>query len=383
MPICPGCGFDVEKEGSCRECRLKYSEFKRKGKNAEAPGKYRSLLLLIVSFLAFGASAFLLGRMSTTATQVASIPTFRETVSGLPMAGLSDHTPIQARRHGSESPGTWQDPTIDLPPPAHDLRQRIDAPPLQDEKAFLQWTLARTPQTEHYITWRWGLAQSLKSSGDISTDRVMEAFLRTPRENFCRTRNLKRAYDDVFLSIGYGVTISDPNVVCRMTETIAPTAEQKVLEIGTGSGYQSAILAELSNYVYTIEVIAALAEETDQLYTQFEKDYPEYKNIMRKNNDGYYGWPEYEPFDRIIVTCGIDHIPPPLLQQLAPGGIMVIPVGPRGRQTLLKVTKHSLRDGSEVVTREDVYKGQMKVNFVPLTTKSGKAHSLKDAVDSR
>jgi protein-L-isoaspartate(D-aspartate) O-methyltransferase len=128
--------------------------------------------------------------------------------------------------------------------------------------------------------------------------------------------------------------------------------------------------------VHSIEVIAPLAEETDRLYRRLAKDYPEYANIIRRNGDGYYGWAEHAPFDRIIVTCGIDHIPPPLLRQLAVGGIMVIPVGPRGRQTLLKVTKEVLADGSEILAREDVYKGKMKVRFVPLTTTSGESHSL-------
>jgi protein-L-isoaspartate(D-aspartate) O-methyltransferase len=155
-----------------------------------------------------------------------------------------------------------------------------------------------------------------------------------------------------------------------MTQTIDPQPNQRVLEIGTGSGYQSAVLSELSNYVYTIEIVPQLAQKDDALYTKLTKQYPEYANIKRKNADGYYGWAEYAPFDRIVVTAGIDHVPPDLLAQLAPGGIMVIPVGPPSGQTILKITKTVLADGSVTFTREDIYHGK-KVVFVPFTAGQG------------
>ncbi|MEI6876596.1 MAG: protein-L-isoaspartate O-methyltransferase, partial [Spirochaetota bacterium] len=141
---------------------------------------------------------------------------------------------------------------------------------------------------------------------------------------------------------------------------------------------QSALLSELSDEVYTIEIVAGLAAETDAIYKKLEKSYPEYLGVERKNADGYYGWPEHAPFHKIIVTAGIDHIPPPLLAQLAPDGVMVIPVGPPTGQTVLKVVKKSLPGGGFSFERSDIYHGR-KVIFVPFTAQSGKAHSLDDA----
>ena len=126
-----------------------------------------------------------------------------------------------------------------------------------------------------------------------------------------------------------------------------------MLEIGTGSGYQSAYLANLTDKVYTIEIIKPLAERTRGIYDELiDKGYTEFQAIKTKTADGYYGWEEAAPFDKIIVTCGIDHVPPPLLQQLKPGGIMVIPVGPPGAQRVLKVVKTQAADGS--ITRRAI-----------------------------
>lgn len=134
-------------------------------------------------------------------------------------------------------------------------------------------------------------------------------------------------------------------------------------------------MSQISNYVYSIEIINVLAKETDELCKSLEKDYPEYKNIKRKRGDGYFGWEEYAPFDRIIVTCAIDHIPPALLKQLVPGGIMVIPVGPPSGQRLLKITKHE-EDGSVWFDREDIFKKQ--VHFIPFTKKGGGSYSIEE-----
>ena len=123
--------------------------------------------------------------------------------------------------------------------------------------------------------------------------------------------------------------------------------------------------------VEKIEIIEPLAERTSKIYDTLTKEgYPEYGNIRRKAADGYYGWKEYAPFNKIIVTAGIDHIPPPLLQQLAVGGIMVIPVGPFP-QVVLKVTKVQDKDGNITITREDIYNGRKKVGFVPFTKAGG------------
>jgi protein-L-isoaspartate(D-aspartate) O-methyltransferase len=135
------------------------------------------------------------------------------------------------------------------------------------------------------------------------------------------------------------------------------------------------MLSYLTDKIYTVEIIDPLAKETDNLYEQLANSaYPEYANIKRKSDDGYYGWEEFAPFDKIIVTCGIDHIPPPLLKQLKIGGVMVIPVGPPGAQVILKVSKSQDDKGNIVVSREDIYHGRKKEAFVPFTNKEGGTH---------
>ena len=158
-----------------------------------------------------------------------------------------------------------------------------------------------------------------------------------------------------------------------MTSTIDPKKGEKVLEVGTGSGYQSAYLSHLTDQVFTIEIIKPLAERTRATYDELiTNGYNEFKAITSKNADGYYGWEEHAPFDKIIVTCGIDHVPPPLLQQLKDGGTMVIPVGPPGAQRVLKVVKSKDADGQITVTRSDIYHGRI-VPFVPFTKLEGDA----------
>ena len=204
-------------------------------------------------------------------------------------------------------------------------------------------------------------------------DRNRRAFLLVPREEFVLKHNLGRAYDHAFLDIGYGVTISGPHVVSRMTSAIDVKPGEKVLEIGTGSGYQSAYLANLTDKVWSIEIIKPLAERTRGIYDALiARGYSEYKSIASKSADGYYGWEEAAPFDKIIVTCGIDHIPPPLLQQLKAPGTMVIPVGAPGAQRLLKVGKEQAADGNFQISRSDIY-GSKIVPFVPFTRLEGSA----------
>ena len=162
------------------------------------------------------------------------------------------------------------------------------------------------------------------------------------------------------------MTISGPLVVSRMTSTVDVQFGEKVLEIGTGSGYQSAYLANLTDKVWSIEIIKPLAARTRGIHDDLiARGYTEFNAITSKNADGYYGWEEAAPFDKIMVTCGIDHIPPPLLQQLKPNGIMVIPVGPPGQHVILKVAKQLGPDSSIRVARSNVY--NKVVPFVPFT----------------
>jgi protein-L-isoaspartate(D-aspartate) O-methyltransferase len=168
----------------------------------------------------------------------------------------------------------------------------------------------------------------------INNDRVLEAMNQVPRHEFVPDSERERAYADGPLPIGQGQTISQPFIVAFMTQVVDPQPDQRVLEVGTGSGYQAAVLAELAGEVYTIELIPELAERAGALLERLG-----YRNIHVRTGDGYLGWPEAAPFDSIIVTCGADHVPEPLFRQLKPGGKMVIPVGHLPNQSLRLIKK--------------------------------------------
>ena len=241
------------------------------------------------------------------------------------------------------------------------------APPLNNADAFVQWAARNRGEDPEQLRRRWERYQAAVASKDILDDRNRTAFLMTPREHFVLRQNLARSYEHNFLDIGYGVTISGPHLVARMTQVIDVQPGDKILEIGTGSGYQSAYLAYLAQRIFTVEIIKPLAERTRGIYDALvERGYVEYGAISSRNSDGYHGWEEEAPFDKIIVTCGIDHIPPPLLRQLRNGGTMVIPVGPPGAQRVLKVVKEVGADGAVRATRSDIYGGRI-VPFVPFT----------------
>jgi protein-L-isoaspartate(D-aspartate) O-methyltransferase len=244
-------------------------------------------------------------------------------------------------------------------------------PPMDSEKSFVDWMVTNRGEDPKFLAQRYQRYLIMVRNKDLKDERHRRAFLLTPREKFVRTPNLPRAYESAFLDIGYGVTISGPHLVGRMTSSIDPKMGEKVLEVGTGSGYQSAYLSNLTDKVWSIEIIKPLAERTRQTYDALiGEGYTEYKAITSKNADGYYGWEDAGPFDKIIVTCGIDHVPPPLLQQLKVGGTMVIPVGPPGAQHVLKVEKSQAADGTISVARSDIYNGKV-VPFVPFTALSG------------
>jgi protein-L-isoaspartate(D-aspartate) O-methyltransferase len=244
-------------------------------------------------------------------------------------------------------------------------------PPTNSKDIYVAWMVTNRGEDPLYLGQRYDRFEHLVGHRDLFTDHDERAFLMTPREEFCLEQNLARAYDRDFLDIGYGVTISGPNLVGRMTSSIAVQHGEKVLEIGTGSGYQSAYLCNLTDKVWSIEIIKPLAERTRGIYDKLiSRGYTEYQAVTTKNADGYYGWEEFAPFDKIIVTCGIDHIPPPLLRQLKTGGIMVIPIGPPGAQHVLKVEKKKGLLGGDRVTRSDIYRGSV-VPFVPFTKLEG------------
>ena len=241
------------------------------------------------------------------------------------------------------------------------------SPPRQSRDAFVEWMVKNRGEDPKFLGQRWDRLQQLIAHHDVWDEADIRAFLLTPREEFVTAENLGRAYEWHHLNIGFGVTITGPHTVARMTNTLAIKRSDKVLEIGTGSGYQSAYLSNLMPNVWSTEIIPALAKRTRALYDSLiARGYDEYRAIRTRNADGYYGWGENAPFDKIIVTCGIDHIPPPLLQQLVPDGIMVIPVGPPGAQHVLKAVKRASPDGQMSVARSDIYGGAI-IPFVPFT----------------
>jgi protein-L-isoaspartate(D-aspartate) O-methyltransferase len=240
-------------------------------------------------------------------------------------------------------------------------------PPLNDKAQFVAWAAANRGEDPTYLGRRFDRYREVLAFNDLYTSAEKRAFLLTPREEFVLPEDRANAYVGHYLDIGFGVTITPPGTMGRMTSALGVHGGDKVLEIGTGSGYQSALLTYLTSRVYTIEIIPELASRTRGVYDRLlGKGYREYSDIAARSGDGYYGWEEAAPFDKIIVTCGIDHIPPPLLQQLKPSGIMVIPVGPPGAQHILKVVKKSGADGAASVARSDIFGGKV-IPFVPLS----------------
>lgn len=183
--------------------------------------------------------------------------------------------------------------------------------------------------------------------------RVLAAMRKVPRHAFVPERQRHAAYRNRPLSIGAGQTISQPFIVALMTDLLAIGPDDKVLEIGTGSGYQAAVLGELAKDVYSIEIVEPLGKEAAAALARLG-----YANVHTRIGDGYKGWPEHAPFDSIIVTAAPDHVPPALIEQLKPGGRLVIPVG-KLVQELVIITKNE--DGT--TTRQEI----VPVQFVPLT----------------
>lgn len=189
----------------------------------------------------------------------------------------------------------------------------------------------------------------------IEDEKVIQAMRSVPRHFFVPQSQQAYAYYDQSLPIEYGQTISQPFIVAFMTEILEIDGGDTVLEIGTGSGYQAAVLAEITSHVFTIEIIEPLGQAAQARFQELG-----YTSINQKIDDGYYGWEEHAPFDAIIVTAAAGHIPPPLIKQLKPGGKLVIPVGPPGwTQILILVTKS---EESDIKTKQLMY-----VRFVPMT----------------
>jgi protein-L-isoaspartate(D-aspartate) O-methyltransferase len=188
----------------------------------------------------------------------------------------------------------------------------------------------------------------------VKDERVLQAMSNIPREQFVPAFYRSKAYVDNPLPIGEGQTISQPFVVAWMTEALALKSTDKVLEIGTGSGYQAAVLAEIADEVYTIEIRELLALRSKNLLQELG-----YENIKVKHADGYFGWPEHAPFDAIIITAAVNHIPPPLIKQLKDGGRLILPLGPT---TFYQMLTLAIKEGDDLKLQQ-----MGPVNFVPMT----------------
>lgn len=215
-------------------------------------------------------------------------------------------------------------------------------PPLADEAAA-----ARQKMVKEQIAER-----------DVRDSRVLQAMRDVPRHELVPSEVRAKAYLDGPLPIGHGQTISQPYIVAFMTEQLAPKSTDRVLEIGTGSGYQAAVLAKLVAEVFTIEIVEPLATRATEDLRRLG-----FKNVHVKAGDGYQGWAEHAPFDAVIVTCAPDHVPQPLVDQLKEGGRLIIPVGESGAQELYLLEKR----GGKVI-RQAV----LPVRFVPMTGRAEK-----------
>lgn len=190
---------------------------------------------------------------------------------------------------------------------------------------------------------------------DIRSAQVLDAMRRVPRHLFVPESWRAAAYTDSALPIGYGQTISQPYVVAFMTQAVEVTRDHRVLEIGTGSGYQAAVLSTLAKEVYTIEIVPALAERARETLTALG-----YFNVHVRTGNGYAGWPEHAPYDRIVVTAAPEEVPPALVEQLKVGGLMAIPVGTVDQD--LRVLRRTVT-GTETIST-------LPVRFVPMVGKS-------------
>jgi protein-L-isoaspartate(D-aspartate) O-methyltransferase len=215
------------------------------------------------------------------------------------------------------------------------------------------------PDNDFDVARRRMVEEQLAGAGrDIKNRSVLDAMAAVPRHEFVPENERKLAYEDEPLPIGYGQTISQPYIVAFMIEKLDPKPADRILEIGTGSGYEAAILSRLVAEVYTIEILEPLAKQAAANLKRLG-----YLNVKVLTGDGYKGWPEHAPFDGVIVTCAPDHIPQPLVDELRDGGQMIIPVGSPGMQELFLLRKRGTKVEQTAV---------LPVRFVPMTGKFGK-----------
>jgi protein-L-isoaspartate(D-aspartate) O-methyltransferase len=216
------------------------------------------------------------------------------------------------------------------------------------------------PQVDRFKELRENMVRSQIVARGVTDKAVIEAMRKVERHLFVPEVYIQQAYGDHPLPIGYGQTISQPYIVAFMTEILKLDKSSKVLEVGTGSGYQAAILAEICDSVYTVEIVEELGNRAKQLFKELG-----YNNIKVKIGDGYEGWAKYSPYDAIIVTCAPTHVPEPLKDQLKEGGRMIIPVGERYIQELVLLTKKN-----DTLRHSSV----LDVRFVPMVDEKDKIY---------
>jgi len=240
------------------------------------------------------------------------------------------------------------------------MRRSVEVPALFLGLLLAACSDAKPPPTANTTDQRARMVERQIEARGISDPATLAAMRAVPRHEFLPMRLREEAYGDYPLPIGHGQTISQPYIVAFMTEAIRPQPGEKILEIGAGSGYQAAVLAQMGAEVYTIEIVEPLAEMARQTLDRLG-----YKNAHVRHGDGYRGWPEHAPFDAIIVTCAPDKIPPALVAQLKDGGRMIIPVGGGMEQELVL-----LRKQGERIEKQSV----LPVRFVPMTGEAEKAN---------
>ena len=299
-------------------------------------------------------------------------------------------------------------------PEPQNLAPDAAPPPMDRRESFVRDAITRFGDDEFFAIDRWNAARRLLVDGDFdgfdeypsespresenretggtapadaddpaagsstAAARTLAGWLLTPREAFVPPSENRASYLPHALPIGGGQTISAPYMVTRMTAALNPGPEDAVLEIGTGSGYQAAMLAALSGRVRTVEYVSALAAEAGRTIDRLAKWRPWLRTIRRLTGSGYSGWEDGAPYDRIIVTCAIDHVPPALLDQLAPGGVMVLPLGPSHVQELVAIRRRREGEGRSPGSpwapaaelppgfdAADVYGNGTRVMFVP------------------
>lgn len=215
-----------------------------------------------------------------------------------------------------------------------------------------------TPHDDDALALREAMVRTV--AREVSAPSVLEALREVPRHQFMPGASLERAYHDSPAAIGYGQTISQPSIVGIMTEALALSGNERILEIGTGSGYQAAVLSLLAREVFSIEVVAPLADEARERLARLG-----YTNVRVRSGDGYLGWPEAAPFDRIVLTAAPESVPARLLSELADGGVLVAPVGADGAdQRLVRIVRQG-----DTFLHDDL----MGVRFVPMVALDGQS----------